>query len=83
MKATDVDNYDRLVARVSINATDSSVYLLESGLACHFTRFANDPKLVGGAARCQIQRKGILGRARREKPRCVKFVDSPSRRSRP
>src|SRR5688572_19094413 len=35
LKATDVDNYDRLVARLSVNGTDSSLQLVESGLACH------------------------------------------------
>jgi micrococcal nuclease len=46
LKASDVDKYDRLVARVFVDSKDSSLQLVESGLACHFTRFANDPSLA-------------------------------------
>ena len=78
-KAVDVDNYDRLVARVIVNGADSSVHLIESGLACHFTRFATDPGLANAQLNARRAGKGFWA-ANAGKPACVKFVDRPSPR---
>ncbi len=56
LKATDVDRYGRLVARVSVDGADTSVVLVRMGLACHFTRYSTDPLLV--QAQQQAQRAG-------------------------
>ena len=79
LKAYDVDNYDRLVARINVNGIDSSVSLVESGLACHFTRFANDPNLARAQVLARKSGRGFWA-AGAQKPACVDFTDAgPSR----
>ena len=78
VKATDVDNYDRLVARLIVNGQDSSIYLVESGLACHFTRFANDPLLAKAQLAARSAGRGFWA-AGAQKPACVKFTRPASR----
>ncbi len=56
LKAADVDRYGRLVARVYVDGSDTSVALVRSGLACHFTRYSTDPLLA--QAQQQAQRSG-------------------------
>ena len=73
VKATDVDNYDRLVARLTVKGIDSSVHLLESGLACHFTRFANDANLARAQLVARTAGRGFWA-AGAQKPACVKFT---------
>ena len=77
VKATDVDNYDRLVARVVVDGKDSSIQLLQAGLACHFTRFKNDAVLAQAQLDARASGKGFWA-AGAPKPRCVKFIRSPS-----
>ena len=80
LKATDVDRYDRLVARIVLDGRDSSIELLEAGLACHFTRFVNDPVLAKAQAGARAAGRGFWA-ANAAKPACVKFTDiSPRRR---
>jgi micrococcal nuclease len=81
VKAADVDNYDRLVARVIVDGTDSSVELLRAGLACHFTRFENDAVLAQAQLDARTSGKGFWA-AGAPKPRCVSFTrrPAPSRR---
>ena len=71
--ARDVDNYDRLVARVIVAGKDASLELLQAGLACHFTRFENDSVLAKGQLDARKAGKGFWA-AGTEKPRCVKFT---------
>ena len=71
--ARDVDTYDRLVARVIVAGKDASLELLQSGLACHFTRFKNDSVLAKGQLDARKAGKGFWA-AGTEKPRCVKFT---------
>ena len=73
-KASDVDNYDRLVARIIVDGQDSSVQLVESGLACHFTRFANDPSLARAQVTARAAGRGFWASGV-QKPACVKFTD--------
>jgi micrococcal nuclease len=80
LKATDVDRYDRLVARVVLDGRDSSLELIEAGLACHFTRFVNDPLLAKAQSSARTAGRGFWA-ANSAKPACVKFMDvSPRRR---
>ena len=76
VKATDVDNYDRLVARVIVDGKDSSIELLEAGLACHFTRFENDAVLAKAQLDARTNGKGFWA-AGAPKPQCVKFTMRP------
>ena len=73
MKATDVDPYDRLVARVVLDGKDSSLELIEAGLACHFTRFVNDPVLAKAQVSARRAGRGFWA-ANAPKPACVKFT---------
>ncbi len=73
VKATDVDNYDRLVARVIVDGKDASLELLQAGLACHFTRFENDAALAKAQLEARKAGRGFWA-ASVEKPRCVKFA---------
>ncbi len=73
LKALDVDNYDRLVARIIADGKDTSLELLQAGLACHFTRFENDPVLAKAQLDARKAGKGFWA-AGAEKPRCVKFA---------
>jgi endonuclease YncB( thermonuclease family) len=66
----DVDNYGRLVARVVAAGRDASEALLDAGLACHFTRFANDPVLARAQSRARDQGRGFWA-AGAAKPRCT------------
>jgi endonuclease YncB( thermonuclease family) len=75
LKASDVDNYDRLVARVFVDSKDSSLQLVESGLACHFTRFANDPSLAKAQVTARTAGRGFWA-AGAQKPACVKFTNA-------
>jgi endonuclease YncB( thermonuclease family) len=80
LKATDVDRYDRLVARIVIDGSDASVQLIEAGLACHFTRFVNDPVLAKAQVTARAAGLGFWA-TNAAKPACVKFTDvSPRRR---
>lgn len=73
MKVTDVDRYDRLVARIVRDGKDSSLELIEAGLACHFTRFANDPLLAKAQLSARTAGRGFWA-AGAAKPACVKFT---------
>lgn len=74
LKATDVDRYDRLVARVVLDGRDASLELIEAGLACHFTRFVNDPLLAKAQVSARTAGRGFWA-ANAAKPSCVKFTD--------
>jgi endonuclease YncB( thermonuclease family) len=70
VEGRDVDSYGRLVARVSVAGRDASRALLEAGLACHFTRFANDPVLAAAERQARSSKQGFwLPTA--EKPQCT------------
>lgn len=78
LKATDVDRYDRLVARITFDGKDSSLELVQTGLACHFTRFANDPLLAKAQLTARTSGRGFWA-AGAAKPACVKFTDAAGR----
>ena len=73
LKVTDVDPYDRIVARIVLDGKDASLELVEAGLACHFTRFVNDPVLAKAQVAARTARRGFWGGA--AKPACVKFTN--------
>lgn len=80
--ATDVDRYGRLVARVRIGARDTSVELLEAGLACHFTNYSHDQMLARAQASARAAGRGFW-EASASKPRCVRTsgLAAPSNQS--
>ena len=59
VEGRDVDSYGRLVARISAGGRDASRALLEAGLACHFTRFANDPILAAAERQARSSKQGF------------------------
>lgn len=73
VKGTDVDDYNRLVARVTVDGKDSSLEMLQAGLACHFTRFENDTALAKAQLDARTSGRGFWA-ADAQKPRCVKFT---------
>ena len=70
LKVTDVDQYDRVVARIMLDGKDSSLELVEAGLACHFTRFANDPVLARAQVSAKAAGRGFWGTGA-AKPACA------------
>ena len=78
LKATDVDRYDRLVARIVLEGKDSSIELIQAGLACHFTRFVNDPLLAKAQLSARAAGRGFWATGA-AKPGCVKFTDAAGR----
>lgn len=66
----DVDRYGRLVARVTAGGRDVATALLDAGLACHFTRYSNDPGLAQAEANARARGVGFWA-AGAPKPRCV------------
>jgi endonuclease YncB( thermonuclease family) len=70
VEGRDVDGYGRLVARVFVGGRDASRALLEAGLACHFTRFANDPVLATAERQARAARQGFWSPTA-EKPQCT------------
>ena len=75
LRVTDVDTYDRLVARIVLGGRDTSLELVEAGLACHFTRFANDPLLAKAQLAARTAGRGFWA-AGAAKPACVKFTST-------
>ena len=65
--------YDRLVARIVLEGKDSSIELIQAGLACHFTRFVNDPLLAQAQLSARAAGRGFWA-AGAAKPACVKFA---------
>ena len=59
LRATDVDRYDRLVARIAADGRDVSLVLVEAGLACHFTRYSSDPTLAAAQADARSHARGF------------------------
>jgi endonuclease YncB( thermonuclease family) len=70
VEGRDVDSYGRLVARVTVGGRDASRALLEAGLACHFTRFANDSVLATAERQARAARQGFWSPAA-AKPQCT------------
>ena len=81
VKGTDVDNYNRLVARVLVGGKDASLELLQAGLACHFTRFEHDAALARAQLDARTSGRGFWA-AGAQKPRCVKFTQAPDNQKR-
>lgn len=78
LKAADVDRYDRVVARIVFDGKDSSLELVQAGLACHFTRFVNDPVLARAQLTARTAGRGFWA-ADAAKPACVNFTtDAPA-----
>ena len=70
VEGRDVDRYGRLVARVTASGRDASLALVQAGLACQFSQFANDPVLAEAQARARTAGAGFWS-ATAPKPRCT------------
>ena len=70
----DVDQYGRLVARVTVNEgtalTDISVALVSDGLACHYRYYSSDRALARAEAEARAAGRGFWAQGA-EKPACV------------
>ncbi len=70
LKATDIDPYGRLVARVASGDGDSSVTLVRAGLACHFTRYSSDSALAAAQVEAKAHARGFWAPGA-QRPACV------------
>ena len=70
VRATDVDVYSRLVGRVTIGQTDSSVELVKAGLACQFARYPSDSALAAAQADARSNARGFWGPGATRPPAC-------------
>jgi endonuclease YncB( thermonuclease family) len=78
IEGRDVDRYGRLVARVLVGSRDSSLELVTSGLACHYTAFSADPRLA--AAETDARSRGVgFWALRTGRPRCAAATVSAPR----
>jgi micrococcal nuclease len=59
----DQDRYGRVVARIFVDGQDLSVELLRAGLAWHFERFNQDPKLAAIEAAARLEGVGLWSQA--------------------
>lgn len=66
----DVDTYGRLVARIIVDGTDVSTALLSAGLACHYRRYSDDPKLEAAEEEARMAARGFWAPSA-PKPACV------------
>ncbi len=70
VEGKEIDRYGRLVARVKVGTTDSSLRIIEAGLACHFRRFSSDPILEAGEKRARAAALGFWATGVPQ-PQCV------------
>jgi endonuclease YncB( thermonuclease family) len=66
----DVDPYDRLVARITVDGRDASEALIAAGLGCTFRRYITDPVLESARSRAQAAHLGFWAPGARL-PACV------------
>jgi len=59
VKVLDVDQYGRLVARVTSHGMDVSFELAKAGLAWHFTEYSSDPLLAAAEQEARKARRGL------------------------
>jgi len=59
LKGTDVDIYHRLVARITVAGTDSSLELVKAGLACHFKRYSSEAALAAAEVDARAHNRGF------------------------
>lgn len=55
----ELDRYDRLVARVTVNERDTSLALVEAGLAWHYKYYSDDPVLAAGEIIARAKKLGV------------------------
>jgi len=66
----DVDRYDRLVARITVDNVDASESIIAAGLGCTFRQYVMDPALESALARARNSQRGFWA-AGAAKPACV------------
>jgi micrococcal nuclease len=82
IRATDVDPYGRLVARVSANGRDASLDLVRAGLACHYTRHSYDSTLAAAQKQARAAVVGFWAAGGRPPSGCLAPKPSSSRSAR-
>lgn len=66
----DVDRYGRLVARVTVEDSDTSVEIVKAGLACHYLQYSSDPALARAQEQARTEGRGFWV-PNAAKPRCT------------
>ena len=70
VRGADVDRYNRLIARITLGDADSSIELVRTGLACHFTRYSSDRALAAAQVEARVNGRGFWAPSA-QKPACV------------
>jgi endonuclease YncB( thermonuclease family) len=76
----DVDRYDRLVARITVDNIDASESIIAAGLGCTFRQYSNDPALESAFAHARSSQRGFWANGA-SKPACVARESKRSRAS--
>jgi endonuclease YncB( thermonuclease family) len=59
VRGNEIDQYGRLIARVTVDGRDLSVTAVEAGFAWHFIRHSKDPSLAAAETRAHAARRGL------------------------
>ena len=66
----DIDRYDRLVARITVDNVDASESIVAAGLGCTFRQYVTDPVLEAALTSARNAQRGFWA-AGASKPACV------------
>ena len=55
----DLDSYGRTVGRVTVDGTDAGLEMVRAGLAWHYVRYSNDPRLADAEREARAARRGL------------------------
>ena len=70
VEGRDVDQYGRLVARVTVQGADVRVKLVEEGLACHWVEYSSEAVLATAEAKARAEGRGFWA-VGAQRPRCT------------
>jgi len=59
VQVRDVDRYERLVSRVSVDGTDVGLELVRGGFAWHYTRYLKDRDYAAAQQEARAERRGL------------------------
>lgn len=62
VEVRDVDRYEGLVARVSVQGKDVSLALVRAGMAWHYKQYSSDPVLAEAEREARTERVGLWSR---------------------
>lgn len=60
---SDTDKYMRTLGKLECNKIDASLYLVNQGLAWHYTQYSNDPALHDAELKARKQKRGLWATA--------------------